>query len=75
VFLRETKIAKSCKTCKMERKDKRMKGFKNKKLEKRNKESFAQIIMVKRIMEGNKYIYIYFLVRTRKKNSLVFSRR
>ncbi len=59
----------------MERKDKRMKGFKNKKLEKRNKESFAQIIMVKRIMEGNKYIYIYFLVRTRKKNSLVFSRR
>jgi len=59
----------------MERKDKRMKGLKNKKLEKRNKESFAQIIMVKRIMEGNKYLFFYFFVRTRKKNSLVFSRR
>ncbi len=39
----------------MERKDKRMEGLKNKKLEKRNNESFAQIMMVKRIMEGNKY--------------------
>jgi hypothetical protein len=55
VFLKETKIAKSRKTCKMERKDKRMKGFRNRKLEKRNNESFAQIMMVKRIMEGNKY--------------------
>ncbi len=46
VFLRETKIAKSCKTCKMDKKDKRMKGFRNRKLEKRNNESFAQIMMV-----------------------------
>jgi hypothetical protein len=57
VFLRETKIAKSYKTCKMDKKDKRMKGFRNRKLEKRNNESFAQIMMVKRIMEGNKYYY------------------
>jgi hypothetical protein len=35
MFLRETKIAKSCKTCKMERKDKRSKGFRNKKLERK----------------------------------------
>jgi hypothetical protein len=38
---------------------------------KRNNESFAQIMMVKRIMEGNKYFFKKN-VRTRKKISLVF---
>jgi hypothetical protein len=57
VFLRETKIAKSYKTCKMDKKDERMKGFRNRKLEKRNNESFAQIMMVKRIMEGNNFLF------------------
>ncbi len=41
----------------MDKKDERMKGFRNRKLEKRNNESFAQIMMVKRIMEGNNFFF------------------